>query len=203
MTVTQSMQSKAVIFDGDGMVVTGESFRLRRARDHGIPDEVSNPFFLNEFQKCLIGQLDLKEELERVLPAWGWTKGTDAFLDAWFDPEKAPLDERFLPVIRALKEKGIPSYFATNNEKYRSQNLLDQRGMRTWFEDVFPSAVVGSKKPETAFYDHIADVLDTDKSDVLYFDDDGGHVEAALMYGFNAHLYTDFDAFEKILAENI
>lgn len=202
MSQTRRMAFKALILDGDGMVVTGESFRVRRARDYGIPDEVSNPFFSNEFQKCLVGQLDLKEELARVLPAWGWTRGTDEFLDAWFDAEKTPLDERFLTPIRALKEKGIPSYLATNNEKYRSLNLLEQRGMRTWFEEVFPSAYVGSKKPETAFYDHIASALDTDRSDILYFDDDGGHVEAALKYGFNAHLYTEYGAFEKVLAEN-
>jgi len=49
---------KAIIFDADGMLVTGERFSTRFARDFNVPMEKIRLFFDNEFKDCILGKKD-------------------------------------------------------------------------------------------------------------------------------------------------
>jgi len=37
--------------------------------------------FKNEFQPCLVGEADLKEQINPYLEKWGWKKSVDDFLE--------------------------------------------------------------------------------------------------------------------------
>lgn len=192
---------KAVIFDADGMVVLGEGFRVRRARDLGIPDAVTADFFTGPFQECLIGKADLKSELEKVLPQWNWKGDVEDFLHAWFEPKDAVFDEHIERSVLALRARGVRCYLATNNERYRCSNLLEDRDLRRRFDDVFPSFAVGSKKPEHAFFQYMTNALSLHPSEVVYWDNDEGHVASAKAFGFQAELFTGFDAYARRMRE--
>ncbi|MDE2022128.1 MAG: HAD-IA family hydrolase [Patescibacteria group bacterium] len=195
--------TKVVIFDADGMIVHGDRFSKRLEQQFGISTEVTGPFFKNEFQLCLIGKADLREELARRIEGWGWKKSVDDLLDFWFGEEYTTIDSRFKPLIAKLKGNGIAVYLATNNEKYRTENLVVKRGLGTWVDGVFSSAHLGSKKPEPVFFQLIIDDIGVDKTHVLFWDDDIENVEGARAFGIPTELFTDFSQFQQKIAHLI
>ena len=189
--------TKALILDADGMIVHGERFSNRLAREYGISTEVTGPVFRNEFQLCVVGKLDLKKELRKYLKQWGWKDGVDAFLDCWFSEKHTAIDKRFKTTIQALRAKGVKIYLATNNEKYRTDNLVEKRGLSNWFDGVFSSAYVSSKKPDAAFFQYILEKTGMKKEAVVFWDDDVENTEGAAAFGFRTELYQNFEQFKE------
>jgi putative hydrolase of the HAD superfamily len=189
---------KAIIFDADGMIVHGDRFSDRLTTERGISTTTTGPFFKESFSKCLIGQADLKIELAKYIDQWGWKDGVDALLEFWFDEKHNMIDDRFSPIIAGLRARGIKCYIATNNEKYRTENLIGQRGLGKWFDAVFSSADIGSKKPEHSFFDAIMRTIpETHKEEVVFWDDDLENVAGAKTYGMMTAVYTDFENFKS------
>jgi len=195
------MKTKTIIFDADGMIIHGERFSKRLASDFGISIDVIDPFFKKEFQLCLIGQADLKEELSKVLEVWGWKKSLDDLLDFWFKEEYNRIDERFRPSIEQLRNNEVKVYLATNNEKYRTDNLINERGLGKLFNKVFSSAYIGSKKPDPLFFQHILDNTGIEKDTTVYWDDDMENINGAKKFGFKAEVYKDFEQYKKTIEE--
>ena len=185
-----------IILDTDGIVVHREMyFSQRFSQTFGVPPEKVLRFFKNEFQLCLTGKADLKEELSKYTPEWGWTKSVDDLLMFWFENENT-IDQKILEHIQTLRKKGVCSYIDTNNEKYRAAYLFDNLGLKQFFDGTFSSAQLGCLKPQQEFWSAIHDALGKpNKADVLVWDDDHEHVEAAKLFGFHAERYSDFDTF--------
>jgi len=194
------MNTKALIFDADGMIVHGERFSKRLARDFGISTDITTPFFVNEFQLCLVGKADLKQELAKHLKKWGWEKSIDDLLDVWFDESHTQIEAQFLPLIQNLRAKGVAVYLATNNEKYRTANLVEGRGLGKLVDGVFSSAHLGSKKPEADFFQRMIDEIGIDKRQIVFWDDDMENIDGAVAFGLPAELYTDFAKFQEKVA---
>ncbi|MBI4175954.1 MAG: hypothetical protein HY518_02020 [Candidatus Aenigmarchaeota archaeon] len=68
------METKYVVFDLMGMVVTSEAFSDQYSRKAGLPRDFFLPFYAGAFQECLTGKADLKGELAPYLKAWKWEK---------------------------------------------------------------------------------------------------------------------------------
>lgn len=192
---------KALIFDADGMIVHGDRFSSRLAREYGIPLEITAPFFKNVFPACLIGKADLRKELSKYIGQWGWNKSIDDLFRVWFDEAHNRIDMGLIPIIEESRGKGVKCYLATNNEKYRTENLVRDRGLGEWFDGVFSSADIGSKKPEQAFFEGIFRRIPENKEDVIFWDDDLENIEGAKAYGLTAEIYTDIDSFKKRIEE--
>jgi putative hydrolase of the HAD superfamily len=193
---------KAVIFDADGMlVISTPRFSTGLAEKYGISLETTRPFFEGPFQRCMIGEADLKEELAKVIGEWGWKASVDEIIAYWFSVATNKIDERFSPIFWLLREKGIKTYLATNNEKYRTENLVNERGLNAWFDRVFSSAYVGSKKPEHAFFQHIVSETGHTKEDMLFWDDDTANLDGAEDFGLRAMQYTTFENFKEVIAK--
>ena len=188
---------KAIIFDADGMIVHGERFSNRLAREYGISVETTSEFFRNEFQLCLVGKADLKQVLPKYLKRWGWKDSVETLLDFWFSEKYNEIDERFAPIIQELRAKGIKTYLATNNEKHRTDNLVENRGLGKWFDKVFSSAYIGSKKPDGAFFQYILEQIGGTKETMLFWDDDTENTDGAAAFGLPIEVYTDFGLFKE------
>ena len=107
---------KTIIFDTDGMVAHREMyFSQRFSKEFGVPMEKVLSFFKNEFQLCLIGKADLKNELAKYFGQWGWKKSVEELLLYWFTNE-SNLDKKMLESVKNLRSKGISCYLDTNNE---------------------------------------------------------------------------------------
>lgn len=191
------MNTKALILDADGMIVHGERFSKRLANDFGISTETTTPFFTNEFQLCLIGKADLRQELVKHIKNWGWRDSLDALFNFWFNESHTRIETQFIPLIDQLRVKGISVYLATNNEKYRTNYLVEERGLGKWFDGVFSSAHLGSKKPEADFFQRMTTEIGVDKERVVFWDDDIKNIEGAVAFGLPALIYTDFAGFKQ------
>jgi len=116
---------KVVLFDVDGVIVNAEMWSKQLANDYGINPSIIDTFFKKEFQNCLIGKADLKVSISPYLKKWGWDKSVDDLLEYWFKSEHK-IFEPLIIYIQNLRTKGIKCYLATNQEKYRTEYMLDQ-----------------------------------------------------------------------------
>lgn len=191
---------KTVIFDTDGMVIHREMyFSQRFSKEFGVPMKKVLPFFKNEFQLCLVGKADLKEELAKYLDQWEWKKSVDDLLSYWFEHE-SNLDKKILESVKILRDKGISCYLDSNNEKYRAQYLFENLGLKEFFNGAFSSAELGFLKPQPEFWSAIHERLGKpDKSEVLVWDDEEENVESAKSFGFHSEFYSGFDGYEKCM----
>lgn len=189
---------KAIIFDTDGTIIHREMyFSERFSKEFNVPLEKILPFFKNEFQLCLVGKADLKVELQKYLPLWGWTKSVDELLAYWFTNE-SDVDKGLIESVKQLRTRGFKCYLDTNNDKYRTQYLLDNLGLKNLFDGIFSSAELGYLKPQNGFWAAIHDRLGKPaKPEVLVWDDDEKNVESAKSFGFQSELYLGFDSYQS------
>jgi putative hydrolase of the HAD superfamily len=189
-----------LVLDVDGVVVKKDKvFSVRLSEKLGIPIDKISPFFKNEFQQCLVGKADLKEEIAKYLDIWGWRETEEELFKFWFDGERDVNDD-ILKLVQKLKKKGIHAYLASNNEKYRVDYLVNTVGLGKYFDHTFSSAELGYKKPESEFYNLMLQKIGvTNLGEVMFWDDDPENVEGAKEVGIEACLYKDFEEFREAL----
>lgn len=187
-----------LLLDMDGLVVQkSEIFSLRISKKLNIPWDDVLVFFKNEFQDCLTGKADLKQELAKYASEWGWKDSIEELLKFWFEGEKA-VDNELLSKLSRLRKKGYKIYIATNNEKYRCEFVWNKVGLKKYFDGIFSSAEIGFKKPNKEFYLKVIALLKCAPKDIIFFDDDEENVESAKEVGLDARFYSGVYDFKII-----
>ncbi len=184
----------ALILDADGVLINGESFSETLARDYGVDHDKEKEFFTTMFQDCLVGKADLKESVAPYLVSFGWKGNVDEFLEYWFKAGHS-LDEALMGYVQKLRNSGIHVVLATNQEKYRTQYMLEHMGFAGAFDKIYSSAHLGLKKPAVEFFAKVVDDMGTDKDNILFWDDDQRNIDGALEYGIHAEFYSDYESF--------
>jgi putative hydrolase of the HAD superfamily len=183
---------KVVLFDVDGVLSAHEPFSKRLARDHGITTDITAPFFRGPFRDCLVGKADLKQQLQIYLPQWNWQKSVDDFLSYWFISEHNP-NQPLLQVAQQLRQYGTTCYLATNQERHRTEYILNQMNFASQFDGVFSSAYIGYMKPQIEFFHHILHKLaHVDASEILFWDDTLENITIAREVGLHAEHYNNY-----------
>ena len=191
---------KTILFDVDGVLI-GRSFSRDLARDYSLTIDTSAPLFRSTFRACLVGKADLKQELGHYLPQWGWKRSVDEFLSDWFRCEDQ-VDKSLISRIQQFRQRGIPCYLATNQEKYRTEYILNHLRFAEQFDGTFSSAYVGYVKHESAFFEYVLRVLkDVKAEEILFWDDTVENVVMARQVGLYAEVYTTLEDFEKKVEE--
>ncbi len=185
---------KTLIMDADGVLLDGEGFAKILIRDYDVDRTKEKEFFTTKFQDCLVGKADLKQSIAPYLSSFGWKGTVDEFLDYWFKAEHS-LNQELMQYIQDLRASGIQVILATNQEKYRTQYMLEHMGFNEAFDRVYSSAHLGLKKPAVEFFAKIADELDLEKDETLFWDDDQENIEGAKTYGIHAEFYADYPSF--------
>jgi FMN phosphatase YigB (HAD superfamily) len=81
--------------------------------------------------------------------------------------------------------------------------MLKEMGFENLFDKVFSSAYIGSKKPETNFFEYIYQKIHAHsikKEEIMFWDDEPKHVKAAINFGFKGHVYKNFQDFKEQLS---
>ena len=149
---------------------------------------------MEPFQECLVGRADLREVLPPFLERWGWPHSLDDYIERWFEEERE-VDERLVTVVGLVRRAGVPVYMATNQERHRLEFMRTTMGFDGIFDEVFCSALLGTKKPEREFFTSITAALGVPAEGILFWDDSSAHVAGARLAGWQAEVYSDFDAF--------
>lgn len=191
---------KVILFDCNGLLVKRtKRFSQRLAEDFGIPLESTQPFFEGRFLLCETGKADLKQELTTVMAQWGWKESLDKLLKEWFEGE-SELDRGCIDHIRALRQKGRKCFLCTNSEKYRTDYLWNQLGLKYVLDGFFSSAFVGYLKQDFRYwvrvYYQLANFL---KEEILVWDNKSEMVAAAKAFGFRAELFENFKQYQTIM----
>lgn len=188
---------KAILFDVDGVLAIGEPFSVLLEQELGITKELTAPFFQGHFLESLIGNVDLKEVLADYLRLWGWQGTIEDFLSRWFIYEHV-LNEPLIDAIQQWRRQGIGCYIATNQEKYRTQYILNEMGFAGKFDAMFSSAYIGYMKHDSLFFEHVVRVLNGIKAEeILFWDDSPGNIAVAKKAGLHGEIYKSFADFEE------
>lgn len=190
------MSVQAVLFDADGVVMNGKPFAHYLENELGVPKEKSDPFFQDIFEHCLVDKRDLKEEIAPYLTDWGVDMSVDEFLLYWFDSANV-IDHGILSNVRELRKKKIICSLATNQEKHRTEYIIERMYFKDKFDHIFSSAHIGARKPDQEFFVHIHDQLQLPKEAVVFWDDVEENVKAAEAFGFQAFLYEGYKPYQK------
>lgn len=189
-----------LILDADGVLIHGKTFSERLARDYDVDKEKEREFFTTKFQECLVGEADLKESIAPYLTSFGWKGSVDELLEYWF-AEEYELNHDLINYVGKLRNSGIRVMLATNQEKYRTQYMLEHMGFEGVFDKVYSSAHLGLKKPAVEFFARLVDDMCVNKDEVLFWDDDQRNIDGALEYGIHAEFYEDYDSFMNAMTK--
>lgn len=212
-----------LLLDADHVLINKpELWSAKYCREYGVPYESVLPFFTGDFQACLVGKADLKRLLPPWLDRWEWDEGVDAFLRYWFQAEHF-IDSELLEEIERLRAAGMKMYVATNQERYRTEYMLEAMGFARQFDGMLASYDLGAVKPDPTFFaaaydrlcrehlrsgsaagDHSSEVKETEavfKDHILFFDDDPENVAGARAFGIRAERYQNIDQFKRVMAQ--
>lgn len=195
-------QIKAVLFDGDGVLITPPGlFSQHYAKSIGVDPKSFLPFFKGIFRDALEGKADLKEQITANPDIWHWEGDPTLLLAQWFDYENHK-DELLLEVVEQLRSKGVLVGLATDQEQYRTEYLREVMFQGT-FDFVFAACEIGYRKIDPVFFDTVMNVLSAngvkDPSEVIYFDDAQNNIDTASSVGIQAYLYQDVAQVQKLL----
>jgi putative hydrolase of the HAD superfamily len=188
---------KTLLLDIDGVLLLREKyFSEHLSEDYHIPLEDIMPFFKTVMSDCLIGEKDLKEELESGwLQKWNWQGTVDDLLRYWFTKESRINHE----LLDKLDEIKTPKYLATDNEKYKCEYIWNELTFKDHFTQLFASSNIYIRKSNPEFYHTVAEKIGIPTSELIFFDDDMVNVTAAHEAGVESYFYTtNEDLLKKI-----
>ena len=90
----------------------------------------------------------------------------------------------------------------TNNNPIHWSRLCTLHGAHRLFHKCYVSHEIGLMKPDPRLFEHVVADLETQASDIVYFDDRLDIVEAARSFGLNAHQVTSPEQIRTVLEAN-
>jgi len=194
------MKYKALLLDLDGVICTSRYFSEIYSEEFGVDIEKLRPFFGEKKDATNLDKADLKELLADVLDEWEWKGTVDELVNYWVNSD-TDMDERFVGVTQKIRENGAKVYLATDQEKFRTAFVWNERGLKNWIDGKFISCEIELVKSNPEFFNYIAKELGIKTEEMVFFDDSLSKVESAKEAGVEAHVYEGFDSFLKKLGE--
>lgn len=194
---------RCILFDADGVLTLPEDvFSVVYARSHALDAEPFEDFFKNEWQPIVTGTKDLKESIAANPELWQWNGTSDELLDYWFKTEDVRNDE-LLKVVSELRDKDIPCYLATDQEKYRAEYMKSVM-FKDLFSGYFVSAELGVTKTDPRFFELVLKHLTAQypglkPNEIIFFDDSQSKVDTAKAVGIDARLFESSEQVRSLL----
>lgn len=194
------MVNKVLLLDFDGVLSPGRYFSEIYAEKFGVDINKLLPFFNQLKDSTNVGQSDLKEHLVNVLEDWEWKGTVDELLDFWFNAD-SDIDEEVVEFAKNLQKDGWKVYLATDQEKYRTKFIWEERGLGDWMDGKFVSCELGYLKDDPRFFESIISTLQVEPQDIIFFDDSKSKVDAAKRAGVPAVLYNSINDLRSYFAK--
>jgi len=148
------------------------------------PGEKNEVF--NDFIHILRLRRDKKLTFERTARMLGW----DPKIIATRQSESMPPNKNIFPMLKLLKAKDQTTGVASNNSIFFISIWLNMYKLTDYFSVMFtPENLNWSRKPDTAYFSKIINILGVIPRDIVFFDDNMENVVAANKIGINGHTY--------------
>jgi len=180
MTIT------TLLLDADGVVQRNTGYPAQMARLLGERATFADLSALE--RPTLTGTRDLREDLAAFLIERGIQATADDVIAVWNATRPIP---GVLPMVGAVRARGVRAYLATNQQAHRGGHMLATLGYERHFDGQFYSFQMGVAKPDPAFFTRIIEQLGLDPGSSLFIDDMEDNVEGARTAGLLAE-HLDF-----------
>lgn len=189
--------TKAVLFDFD------ETLQDRTLAFEGYMDSMLDKFLPDlceekreKYKKDMVdtgngGYVNRVEWYQGLIDMWGWDDAPDAeVLANHYDTTFGDCNVIFpnsVPLLKALKEKGLIIGVITNGPSYLQNHKMDQSGLRPYCDIVVVSGDVGVHKPDPELFRYTANKLGLDTNECVYVGDHPiNDIQGALDSGMKA-----------------
>ncbi|MCE7999806.1 MAG: HAD-IA family hydrolase [Rhodobiaceae bacterium] len=196
---------RALVFDVDGVLVTGHKdkggwWHVDMEKDLGLnPDLFQRHFFTKQWGDIVGGRVGIEEPLAMTLSEIAPQIGVEDLLDYWFQKD-AGLNRDLVTALEDLRRRSnVGVSLATNQEHRRADYLWRELELEHHFDAIHYSADIGHAKPADEFFAAVENRTGFDGPHLLFFDDQERNVLAARGRGWQAHLWTGMETFEKAL----
>ena len=180
---------RAVLFDADG-VVQSPSPGWRPALEALAPSPADAETLLADIfaveQLCTDGTEEFAAVLIPVLEKWQIDIPPEQVLDIWTMIEPC---EPNLSVVADVRDRGILTCLATNQQQHRAAHIRQSLGYDRFFDHLCISCELGAAKPSALYFQRIADMLSLSPSEMAFIDDHPRNVESARAVGLRAECY--------------
>jgi len=178
-----------LLFDLGGVVIDIDFERIFKKWSHYsglLVPEIKAGFSVDAaFEQHERGQIDSIGYYHYLCESIGMEMSFEQFSEGWNDIMVAPID----PTVNLLKHLSaqIPLYALSNanplHKAYWENIYVDELG---YFRRIFVSSDIGHRKPEPGAYLQVAEELDVDLQNIVFFDDLADNVEGARNLGMQA-----------------
>jgi len=96
-----------------------------------------------------------------------------------------------------IKQTGVTTAAGTNQEKLRIEYLTKTLKLNEVFEEIYSSARIGIKKPDTKFFEFISEDLSVPYDQIIFWDDKQSNVDSARSLGIHAYLFEGLDKMKE------
>lgn len=182
-----------IIFDFDGVLVRSrkrnKSFLWQEyiERDLGISPEIMAKIFDQpRWNDIISGRLEFKKQLEETFQKAQVKVKVNDFIDYWLSNDLNWYPET-LAFADEMSQGGHQVCIATNQDKIRTNYILEQEKISQRFERLISSCDLGVCKPSPEFYLRLIDELDARRAEQIIIVDDGQkNIETATKVGLEA-----------------
>jgi putative hydrolase of the HAD superfamily len=144
------------------------------------------------------GSATLESVFTAILTPLGKISELDEVIAMWFD--RKYWHEDTFKLMQELKNVGYHVAIMTNNWGNMTNRLRRMKGIEV-AEKIYESSVVGMRKPDLEFYEHIRKDLMVDPSKLLLIDDLKENCKGAELAGWQSFVY-DIGGDREVSANN-
>jgi putative hydrolase of the HAD superfamily len=196
------MKYKAVGFDYGGVIdgLPGAVFSQKGSELLGVTIEQYREAYFAHNQQVNRGEIDWPEFWKLVLADLGKQNKLAevlAFQDEFFDVR---INTDVLALVDELRAKGYKIGLLSNNTVERAEDMR-KRGVEQHFDVVHISAETGLAKPVPAAFQHLADALGVQMTELIFVDDARKSLSTAQECGFTPILFESAAQLRRQLAE--
>ena len=130
------------------------------------------------------------------------TVTAETLIAYWFAKD-TQLDQTLLGALARLRANGMPMHLATVQEDRRAAYLWQTLGLKDRFDSILHSGLIGAAKPDSAYFDAVAQRLNLAPGDLMLLDDRQDNVDAAIGSGWQARLWTGRQTLDEVLFTSV
>lgn len=191
------MNYKVLLLDYDGIFYTGRYFSEIYSEKFGANISKIRAFMEGPKVLANLGKADLKVLLTDVMLDWKWKGTVDGLVEFWLKSNSS-VDQKPVLLTKNCQNKGLKVYLVTNQEKYRTDYIWNNLGMKTIMDGKFVSCEMGVIKQDPKFFELVLKTFPEIPPDkIIYYDDSPSKLNAAKVVGIDTRLFTGYTNFEK------